>query len=205
MSLHTPASAYAARPHDRYFTPSRHVQPLIDYARAIGLFPADHELWECAAGAGHVALALQQAGWRVHASDRFPPPITEQLLPVVEGDFLTSSGLSGGPFSIVTNPPYGQQSKLILAFLSHALRLMAPRLGGIALLLPFAFDSRQSRNDLVGEHPWFCGKITVAERIRWANLPQKQNGPNGHHAWYCWSSDSQVVRRARLMPQMVAK
>ena len=40
MSLHPPACAYAAMPHDRYFTPSRHVQPLIDYARAIGLFPA---------------------------------------------------------------------------------------------------------------------------------------------------------------------
>lgn len=205
MSLRTPAKAYAAMAHDRYFTPSRHVAPLIDHARDIGLFPADHELWECAAGAGHVARALQQAGWRVHASDLHPPPAAQQLVPVVQGDFLKSAGLSGGPFSIVTNPPYGRQSTLILAFLTHAIRLMGGHFGGIALLLPFEFDSRQSRNDLVGEHPWFCGKITLASRIRWANLPQKTSGPAGHHAWYCWSSDAAVVRRARRGPLMVAR
>lgn len=204
MSLRAASPAYAPMPHDKYYTPGEAVAPLIDYARLVGLFDASRELWECAAGAGHVAHALQQAGYRVFASDLHPAPEAEQLVPVVPGDFLKSGGLSAGGYSIVTNPPYGKQSSGILAFLAHAHDLLGRSPGALAMLLPFEFDARGARTPLVGAHPWWCAKVTVAKRIRWANLPQRLTNPMGHHAWFVWSSDPVVQRRARAFPQMVA-
>lgn len=201
MSLRTPARAYPLQPRDCYYTPRHATEVLLRHGDEIGLFRRG-EIWECAAGAGHMARVLAQHGHRVLATDVAPP--LRQLHPVTQMDFLTSTGPSSSLLSIVTNPPYGQQSRLALAFLTRAFTLMERRLGAIALLLPFEFDAPASRNALVGAHPWFVGKVTSNRRIRWANLVQKKNPPMGHHAWFIWSNELAVQRRARALPHMVS-
>jgi predicted RNA methylase len=187
---------------DVFYTPRHATQSLLSYADRIGLLRRGVECWEPAAGAGHIAQVLHQAGHRVLASD--VAPAEQQVHPVVLADFLDSGGPSGNRLNIITNPPYGAQSRLALAFLAHALRLMQQRHGAVALLLPFEFDAPQKRNDLVGQHPWFVGKVTVAKRIRWVNIPQSENAPMGCHAWYCYSTDRAVQLRAKSQPMMVA-
>lgn len=194
--------AFPPVPHDAFYTPAHAVRVLLDVARDLSLFPQGGEIWECAAGAGHIASVLRSHGHRVLATDTHPAPAC--VFPVALGDFLTSNGPSGHRLSIVTNPPYGQQSRLALAFLRHALNLMESRKGAIALLLPFEFDAAASRSPLVGAHPWFVGKRTVGKRIRWVNLPQSDSGPAGHHSWFLWSTEIHVQRRAKAQPLMVS-
>lgn len=195
MSLHV--APYEPMPYDRYFTPPHAVKSLIGASRELALLSLFVPIWECAAGAGHIAEVLDAEGYRVIASDIAPPE--HQVFPVAEDDFLKSPGPDEDRLSIVTNPPYGAGSSLAIDFIVHALDLMKGRRGAIAMLLPFEFDARSSRNALVGRHPLFKAKWTVARRIRWLNLEQKKAGPRGHHAWYVWST----YRRPDAGQQMV--
>lgn len=201
MSLRTPQGHFPRQAREAYFTPPSGVTPLLAYADRVGLWPPLAAVWEPAAGAGHIARILAARGCRVLATDLAPP--VAQVDPVAPLDFLSSSGPSGPRLEIVTNPPYGFQNRLALAFLRHALQLMESRLGSIALLLPFEFDARASRNGLVGEHPWFLAKVTCATRLRWLNLPQSDNAPMGHHSWFIWCNDMKVHRRALNAPRLV--
>lgn len=200
MSLRGPSRVS----HDLFFTPGHATRTLLSHAAEIGLFRRGVECWECAAGAGHIARVLAEHGLPVLATDI--APATPSLHPVSMMDFLASSGPSGARLNIITNPPYGRESKLILAFLRHALDLMQSRIGAIALLLPFEFDSRASRCELVGDHPWFIGKLTLATRIKWANIKHTPGkGPQGHHAWYLWSNERAVQQKARARGLMVTR
>jgi hypothetical protein len=204
MSLRNPTPQDARRG-DCYFTPRRHLQPLMAYHRMIGLFTPGQEVWECAGGAGHLAAGLAAEGYRVLASD-IAPASGPHKHPVVRHDFLASSGLGGGAgAAIVTNPPYGPQSRLALAFIHKGLALIEQGPAIMALLLPFEFDARPSRSALVGEHPFFLAKVTVGERIRWANLPQKDATPMAHHAWFIWSAHVQHHIRAQRFPKVMVR
>jgi hypothetical protein len=205
MSLRANQKKYKTMPRDCYFTPAHAVQSLLTYHNELVVFrPFSDEIWECAGGAGHIAKIFKAYGFRVFASDIKPAP--KPVFPVTAHDFLKSSGLRGGPYSIVTNPPYGAQSALILDFMAKGFELMD---GGhcrtMALLLPFEFDAVFPRNDLVGEHPYFVAKVSCKKRCRWVNLPQKDNGPMGVHAWFIWSTDLDLQRRAKRAGNMVVR
>lgn len=187
---------------DVMYTPPHAVHVLLDYVAQRGLLRHGVECWEPAAGAGHIANVLHHRGYRVLARDIAPPK--KQVHPVGRGDFFVGLGPSGERCNIITNPPYGFQSRLIIAFLKRSFELMENRHGCIAMLLPFEFDSRSSRNELVGAHPWFVGKVTVNERIRWLNLPQSDNAPMGAHAWYVWHTSKRLREQARALPSMVS-
>jgi hypothetical protein len=187
---------------DVMYTPPHAVWTLVAASDELGLLTGLPEIWECAAGAGHIAKVLKAFDWPVLATDIAPPK--KQVFPVTPLDFLKSSGPSGERLGIVTNPPYGFQNRLAIAFITHAFDVMRERRGAIAFLLPFEFDAPASRNEMVGAHPWFVGKRTVARRIRWLNLPQVKHGPMGHHAWFMWSNDPAVQACARRSPMMVS-
>ena len=203
MSLRGTTPPLPAARRDVFYTPRHATLSLLEHADMIGLLPRACEVWECAAGAGHMARVLADTGYRVLATDI--APAARQLYPVTLLDFLQSNGLGTRRHHIITNPPYGLQSRLILAFLNHAMALLDRTGGALALLLPFEFDAAPSRNELVGAHPYFVGKATVARRIRWANLAQRGPGPMGHHAWYLWSTSRAVQLRARSLPMMVSR
>ena len=100
--------------------------------------------------------------------------------------------------SIVTNPPYGR-GKLAMKFIDHALSLTHHCCGQVAMLLPVDFDSGKTRRYLFDQHKAFQQKIVLTERIRWANLEQKKNGPKENHAWYIWdwsNTQTPVMRYA---------
>lgn len=197
MSLHLSASAYQRQPRDTYFTPPWAAQILSRYVIEHGLMMPGMRMWEPAAGAGHIAGILADMGEEIClATDISPAPVEEQVYPVESGDFLamTGGGTVPHPWGIVTNPPYGHRSEMSIAFLNHGLDIITERRGFMALLLPFEFDSRSSRQRLVGGHPYFASKLTVP-RIRWVNLLQKKSGPMGHHAWFIWHTEQAVRER----------
>lgn len=193
MSLRGPK--YQRQRHEAYFTPMKHVSPLL---RELPPLRRGSRLWEPAAGAGHVAQVLHREclGCDVIATDLVKHGC--QVFPVTAGlDFLDSSGPSGGgSLSIITNPPYGPRNHLAEKFLAHALRLVEDSAGMVAFLLPFEFDAAQSRISMVSAHPAFAFKLTLTTRIRWLNLRQKKNGPMGNHAWFVW--DFNLRRRDEM-------
>lgn len=79
-----------------------------------------------------------------------------------------------------TNPPFS----LATEFCRKAIMLS----GRVAMLLPNEFDTAKGRIDLFSKPP-FKIKYVLTERIRWANLKQKKNGPSSNHAWYVWDAE----------------
>lgn len=197
MSLRTPQKAFAPQPRDKFYTPPHAVERLLEH----DCFAVKNELrrflvWECAAGRGDIAKVLVRAGLRVMATDIAPD--RGQLHPVLPLDFLAAYEPSGERrLAIITNPPFGKQSDAAIHFIEHGLAIMERVPGFMALLLPFEFDARPRRSPFLARHPMWLGKLTIGERIRWVNLPQKKSAPMGHHAWFMWASDFRMRTKLR--------
>ena len=89
----------------------------------------------------------------------------------------------GSHRTIIGNPPYS--NGLAVRFVEHALAVTKPVCGKVAMLLPHAFDTATERPHLFAGRP-FAAKHVLTDRIRWRNLPQKDAGPSGNHAWCIW-------------------
>ena len=85
---------------------------------------------------------------------------------------------------IVTNPPY----ELAKEFCEHALRLMEPRNGFVAMLLRTDFDHAKSRSHLFRDCPAFAKKLVLTRRIVWFEPAPGAKGksPSFNHAWFIW-------------------
>ena len=94
-------------------------------------------------------------------------------------DFLKMTKLHGS--DIATNPPYGKLAEKIIR---HALALTKPAAGKVVMLLPHAWDTAKGKVDLFENPPFKC-KLTLLQRIRWANLEHTAS-PSSNHSWYVW-------------------
>jgi hypothetical protein len=156
-------SGYKRQKLDRYQTPPWVTEALIPHLR---LKPGS---WinEPAAGTGQMVKALQMADFRVIASD------------IVKGrDFLKTA--SSQCAAVITNPPYGLADE----FIQHALELMKPNSGLVAMLLRTDFDHAKQRASLFRLNPKFCKKVILTRRIRW--FAKSTGSPSFNHAWFIW-------------------
>lgn len=79
----------------------------------------NHNIWECACGAGHISKVLLKHGYNVLSSDivnRYVLCVPHDFLKVKPGDFPLINT------DILTNPPYKEAEQFIL----HALDLIEP-------------------------------------------------------------------------------
>lgn len=171
--------AHERKKNEKYYTPAwatRIVLPHLPTTRC-------KVWWEPAAGDGGIMRVLEQANdYTVYASDIAPDSPHIATL-----NFLTTSQAPPGTRLIVTNPPFGTGGRLAFQFCWHALRLMEPVSGAVAMLLRDDFDSAGGRRALFALHPAFHKKVVINTRIRWTNLPQDPDkGPSGSHAWFIW-------------------
>lgn len=187
-------STYARVDLDKYYTPAWVTDSLLSVERF------DGGIWDPAAGDGQIVLAAKAAGLKAHGSDIAP-----------EADFITPCDFLqiqvGGEWpNIVTNPPYGLQSRLAVKFIEHALKLTKPQGGKVAMLLKVGFDSAGGRRHLFADHPAFAVEYRLTKRIRWTNLPQSDAGPTENHSWMIWDwrkrPDMPAVKR--YLPLMEA-
>jgi hypothetical protein len=157
-------SGYARKPGDAYQTPEWVTRALIPH-----LPRRPGRVWEPACGEGLMVAALGQEGLDVVASD----------IDVGE-DFLDEMAAPDGCGAIFTNPPY------VLAgqFIEHALRLMQPRLGIVAMLLRTDFDHAKTRAHLFGGCPVFARKLVLTKRIVW--FEGGPSSPSFNHCWFIW-------------------
>jgi hypothetical protein len=165
------ASNYARIDGDKYFTPAWVTEALLSVERFA-------QVWDPAGGDGGIITAMP-ANIRCWASDIAPD--SEY---VVERDFFDCPDAGG--YDIITNPPYGIQSRLAVRFIEHALALTERHGGKVAMLLKVGFDSAGGRRHLFADHPAFAAEYRLTKRIRWTNLPQSDAGPTENHSWMVW-------------------
>lgn len=155
-------SGYERKALDLYETPPWVTAALVPH------LGSDLHVWEPAAGSGRMVLALADAGYLVEASD------------IAGGrDFLQTGEIFNCDV-IVTNPPY----TLAREFIDHALRIMRPAMGRVAMLLRTDFDHAKTRQHLFGDCDQFSKKLVLTKRIVWFDGPGA--APSFNHAWYIW-------------------
>lgn len=163
-------SGYERKERDLYETPEWVTHALIPH-----LPPVKLRIWEPACGSGQMVRAL--SGWAEVSVAKFTDISTG-------ADFLAWDRAAVEVNAIVTNPPY----ELAAEFCEHALRLMEPVQGVVAMLLRTDFDHAKSRTHLFRDCPAFAKKVVLMKRICWfveADGKPKAS-PSFNHAWYIW-------------------
>jgi hypothetical protein len=169
-------SGYERKERDLYETPEWVTEALSAHLPDRALM----RVWEPAAGAGRMVGVFERwgAGW-------FASDIEPLNAGVKRGDFFRWSSPPHRSTSIITNPPYD----LATEFCEHALRLMEPVNGLVAMLLRTDFDHAKSRTHLFRDCPAFSKKLVLMKRIAWfveADGKPKAS-PSFNHAWYIWN------------------
>lgn len=164
--------------------------------RALGFYPTERPLVrillpyiahlrgrvlaEPCCGDGAIGRVLEEDGHEVMASD-----IADRGYGEAGRDFFAATSLPGVA-AIVTNPPYADDVHGVechAAMVRHALRLMAPIGGLVAMLLPHDFDTASGRYDLLCGPP-FAFRLTALWRPIW--IPGTDGGGRTTSAWHVW-------------------
>ena len=172
-------SGYERKERDLYETPEWVTEALIPH-----IANWVTSVWEPAAGNRRMANVL--ADWVADANlyasdiepskDVFAGDFLEYRIPPVVGEYTQA---------IITNPPYDHAQE----FCEHALRLMEPIGGFVAMLLRTDFDHAKSRTHLFRDCPAFAKKLVLMKRIVWfvEDNGKPKASPSFNHAWYIWN------------------
>lgn len=155
-------SGYARLPDDLYETPGWVTAALRPHMLGA------HYVWEPASGKGSMAKALSL--WpnvRVRATDKDRGV-----------DFFRTAHCHHD--AIITNPPYSHAQE----FIEHALKLVKPQTGRVAMLLRVDYDSAVTRKHLFGNCRQWARKVVLTSRIRW--IAGSTGSPSFNHAWFIW-------------------
>lgn len=165
-------SGYERKERDLYETPTWPTEALLPH------LPDAEAILEPAAASGQMVRVLRRHA-RVIASDIEPFEGLDGI-----GDFLERTDAQGCT-GIVTNPPFG----LAPQFIEHALRLMEPVDGFVAMLLRTNFDHAKSRTHLFRDCPAFSKKIVFLKRIVWfvEDDGRPKASPSMDHCWMIWN------------------
>lgn len=164
-------SGYERKERDLYETPEWVTEALLPH-----LPRSPNKIWEPAFGSGKMTRVFSAKGIGWIGTD------------IADGeDFLlemVGPGCDEEPDSIITNPPY----ELGTQFCEHALRLMEPVNGFVAMLMRTDFDHAKGRSHLFRECPAFAKKVVLTKRIMWFEPEPGAKGksPSFNHAWFIW-------------------
>ncbi len=150
---------------DFYPTPNYVTQALLDQETFSG------EIWENAAGQGHMAETLKNNGYTVFASDKYDRGNKEiHILDFMESDRKAQN--------IITNPPYN----IALDFVKKSVQQAE---GKTAMLLRLNFLESQKRYEFFKEYP--PARIYVfSNRIAFYEGKVSKGSGAIAYAWYVW-------------------
>jgi hypothetical protein len=173
---------------DFYPTPPENLDCLAHYVDLWNLF-----VWECACGEGDLSKRLQGLGVRgVISTDLFNRGFGVSNIDFLKCPRVPAKILTEGQPAIITNPPYGELAE---QFIRHALNLMKPHAGLVAMFLRNEYDCAKERMDLFRDEP-FAMKIIVTKRPRW--IKGSKGSPRHTYAWYVWD-----FRRLNQRPDLL--
>lgn len=160
-------SGYKRKPNDAYYTPHWVTQALLPHIKVMEGSIA----YDPACGTGMIVAAINKAraGFKCIGTD----------MDNDGDDFLQSKKAPPKVRAIITNPPYRQAE----AFIRHAIELMRPVRGLVAMLLRADYDHAATRRDLFN-HP-FSKRVVLTKRIRW--FAETTGSPSFNHMWLVWN------------------
>ena len=174
-------SGYSRKENEAFFTPAWVTHCLLSKIS----FPGG--IYDPCCGDGQIIKACTDLGLKADGADihyyGFKPG---------GANFLKMEALPEGFNNIITNPPYGSQGKLAVAFIEKALELVKKKAGIAAFLLRKDFDSAKSRQDLFDVKNHFCAEITLLKRIQWTNLIHTASSSQ-NHSWFIWDTSRNVA------------
>ena len=166
-------SGYERIEADHYPTPPEYLDCLLQH---VNIHP---NVWECASGEGNLSLRFHEFGHTVWSSDIIDYGLDERF---TLQNFLETKKLPDPSIrAIVTNPPY--EGDLPEEFIRHALELMKPVKGQVAMFLRNEYDCSKKRMPLFSLPP-FHKKIVVTKRPRW--IADSKGSPRHNYAWFVW-------------------
>lgn len=144
---------------------------------------------EPACGYGHISRILKIAGHRVQSSD-----IVRTCHGTGNTDFFTLSK-GRARHDVITNPPY----RWARQFVEHALTLVDPKKGKVAMLMQLSFLGSAGRRD------WFYKSGLSRVRVFSKSLPYWSEVRNAWHAgggflhaWYIWDNATRRKKHFEL-------
>lgn len=183
-------SGYERKDLDTYWTEGYCTQWICDAGLRVD--KSKWVTWEPCAGIGSMSHVLKSNGHDVLSTDVFNHGW--KGLDGVE-DFLEVTEIDPVIKLIITNPPYkiegvvGVRDCTALDFVEHALKLMEPIGGSVAMLLRNEYDCASTRKHLF-EKPPFTAKFVLTKRPNWIpedmRRPGKDNGPRHNYSWFFW-------------------
>lgn len=166
-------SGYERIEADHYNTPHENLNCLLEHVTI------HQKVWECAAGKGNLSEQLNEFGHDVWSSDIIDYGFGDRF---TLANFLEQTELPDpGIRAIVSNPPYFDD--MPEQFIRHALKLMKPVKGQVAMFLRNEYDCSKGRMDLFGLPP-FHKKIIVTKRPRW--VEGSKGSPRHNYSWFVW-------------------
>lgn len=159
-------------PHDYYPTPPEGTRALLSVERFSGT------IWEPACGDGAISKVLHAHGYTVVSTD-----LVYRGFGSGGVNFLTETKTRAR--NIITNPPYG--SGLADAFVRHALRLVEPVAGNVAMLLNLASLAHPARH-----HQWThrppAAIYILDELTCWPHGIERGFAAEHRYCWAVWRS-----------------
>ncbi len=166
-------SGYERIEADHYPTPPEYLDCLLQHVNI------HQNVWECASGEGNLSLRFHEFGHTVWSSDIIDYGLDERF---TLQNFLEAKKLPDPSIrAIVTNPPF--EGDLPEEFIRHALKLMKPVKGQVAMFLRNEYDCSKKRMPLFSLPP-FHKKIVVTKRPRW--IADSKGSPRHNYAWFVW-------------------
>lgn len=148
------------------------------------------QVWECAAGAGHLSKRLRELGYDVYSTDiRMRGYILGSLQ-----DFLIAKTQDipfTGKFDILTNPPYKYAKEFVL----KALELLPPDCKCYMFLKLTFLEGKARYNEIFKKYPpktvyVFSERILCAKNGEFEKM--KQGGGSAvAYAWFVWQKNCQ--------------
>ncbi len=156
-------------------------------------------VWEPCAGDGKMVDVLRQYERRVVASD-----IEPRGEGIEQRDFLAAESAPEGVAAIITNPPWDNRGRLSTAIVRHALQLMKPCRGFVAMLVPLAWDTAKSRRDLFMQ-PSYVAEVGLLDRMQVMEGTAVDKGLTStiQATWHVW--DLSQLRRSGIRKHFVTK
>lgn len=157
-------------PHDFYPTPAAATRALLFVEQFTGT------IWEPACGNGAISKVLNDHGYTVVSTD-----LIDRGFGTGGVNFLTQK--SARAHNIVTNPPYS--SGLGDAFVLHALRLVEPNAGSVAMLLNLASLAHPKRHRFWTTKPP-ATIFVLDECVCWPNGVEQGYAAEQRYCWAIW-------------------
>lgn len=132
-------------------------------------------IWECAAGEGHLSKVLERYGYNVKSTD-----LIDRGFGIGGVDFLKQTEIFDG--DIITNPPY----RMAQQFIEKSMELI-PEGNKVALFLKIQFLEGKARKKMYEKYPPKVVYVS-SSRIKCANNGEfdKTGSSAVAYAWYIW-------------------